>query len=340
MRLLLVPVALLLLLALLAPAATAHTSPAILDVEEQVLLDEADDAYYVTDGYDLFDLYVREAYWSAFDQEGLVFRIGLYGGFGPAGGAGPAAVSHLHIDLELAAGGDEHTYRFTTPDDAQWSGDAPVLHHEVEPDLGGVSGQLLVFVPYAELGVAPGDTVSDIRLASYADERVVDEAPGGMNPVGGPQAPVGDSVRFIEEYPLRGPVGYTWTDASVADADVHFDVGNNITTSDQHLFLEPGDGWQVEPVTPWAAEVEAEEDVRFTLRVLEAGDDPLRVDVVTDTGGRETLYLAQAGDGFDVARGEPPAVQDDGAPAQESPGLLAGAAVAALVLVALVRRRG
>lgn len=332
------PALLAVLLSLSAPA-QAHASPDPLDVEVQLLADDTDDAYAFYDGYDLQDLYVREAYLRQTGESGLVFRMIVYGGFAPA----PAA-QELHLDVAMTAGGSERTFRISSGDGANWTGDALVVESSFQAaEPAGLEGSVQVFVPYSDLGMGVNGTVSDFRWLSYADGDLRDVAPGGR-PVpgtGGEAEIPGESRVTTESIALAGPVGYTETRIEGEGYNVTLAVQNRISVTGQHILVDvPTDapGWQVEAVDLDARSVEPGEHPAFTLRAqADPGAAPLEIVVTTDLGGRETVTLEpaaapQPGDGT----GGTPAEEDG----EESPGLPLVLAIGTLAMLAwTVQRR-
>lgn len=338
---------LLLALALLAvPLAQAHASPTPIDVDEHLLDDDTSDDYALYDGFDLQDLFVRESFVDG--QEGLTFRMIIYGGPAPA-----SAASTFDIALDIDAAGTTHTYSWASSDGLTWTGDGTVLESSLEMSpveygqaFDVVSGSLQVFVPLSELGVSLGDTVGPFAWRTSVDGDLRDVAPGGRPVPGtnGGQVLDGPSTIKAETLTLDGPIGYTKTSVSRDGDAITLKVENLITVIGQHIVLEIPDpaGWtidrtntNVEPVEPGT-----HPEFGFTATPTE-GAEAFTFDVLSDLGGRETLTIAPPGGDsmpehdhgdHDHGDGDAPAGEDS-----PSPLWLVGAALAAAVIA---RRQG
>lgn len=334
-----------LVLALLmaTPTALSHAAEEPLNVEVEVLEDEGEDAFYWYDGYDLYNLFVREAYWEPLDQEGIIFRFTLYGGFSEA-----PEVDALHIDI--SAGSDNATtLRLTTTDDQTWEGDLTVVAANItedEPPFTGVTSKLQAFVPYDALGLSPGDTLANVSMASYAGEDLRDIAPGGFFlPGSGGQGEVpGESQRLVDELPLEGTGGYTEVTPTATGSSVQLLVKSNLEATGQHIEVVPGQapGWNLTVEGPTAASVDAGGETTFDLNVTASSSatEPLPVAIITDLGGREWVYLGI--NGTELQTGLEPASVDVAPeqPPQESPGPgVLGLLLGLTLAVALVGRR-
>lgn len=343
------PAGLALLVAALAlPTAQAHASPDPLETEVHLLADDTDDSYALYDGYDIQDLYVREVSFPD-HGDGIVFRLYLYGGFGPA----PVA-SQMHADFTVEGPGGVETVRITSSDGATWSGDAPVLEEEFEAteDGTGLQGYVQVFLGLNDLGASVGDSLSGFQVATYADDDLRDISPGGR-PIPGTNGAVmapGDTSSVVtESLALQGPVGYTRSSLGVDDGTVTVTTQNLITVVGQHITLavDAPAGWDITlPAEPGIA-VEPGEHPMFDLSASAApGSAPAVLEVRSDLGGLEILELTAdrvpaSGDDDGGAAGDDPGDEGPTAdPSNDTPLPVLPAALAVLAAAALLRRRG
>lgn len=291
-RAVLVPLAATLAVLMAAPAALAHAAVTPLPVETELLADEGEDAFYWIDGYDLFDLLVREAYHAPADAEGVIFRFTLYGGFGPT-----PTTDALHIEIGSA---DAGPLRITTTDDQTWTGDMEIVFLDIvadEPPFTGYTAKVQAFVPYETLGLQKGGTLDGVWMASYAGDELVDLAPGGIfvpGTMGAGEVPT-ESRRLVESHPLGGPTGYAKVLARATGETLTLTVENPFGDLGQHLSVHPQEtpGWTITTDLPSQASVEGDESATFTYAVTVGPEatDPLPIAVLTDLGGREWHYL-------------------------------------------------
>ncbi len=332
------------MLTVLAPPAWAHAAPNPLENAVHLLADEGEDSFYWYDGYDLYNLFVREAYWEPLDQEGLIFRFTLYGGFAPTDVA-----STLHIDIGFTTPSGEQVLRMSTTDDRNWTGDLVPLVANVTPDdlpFTGVTSKMQAFVPFEALDLAPGDSITDVWMASYADEDLVDLAPGGVflpHSQGMVEVPM-ESSRVTDELPLVGPHGYMSVEHTITPGTLSIDVENILSTG-QHVGVVPVEtpGWNVSVVGGSAASVDGGEAATFTLNVsaAPAATAPLPVQVISDLGARDWIYVGVNGSELLTANSaEAVAVAPEAPATNESPGIgLVGLLVIGLVGLAARRPR-
>lgn len=312
--------------------ASGHGAPIILDVEVHLLHDAGSDASALYDGYDVTDVHGREARLPD-GSEGIILRINLYGGFGPA----PVA-DELSIMVGMTGDPDagQHAFTLRTTNGVDWEGDARIHELSVEPDgFAGTNVILQVFVPYEDLGVAPGQSVTDFWIESRAGDAVVDLAPGGWAlPL--PGAPILDeeSKIMLAAWTLQGPLGYTTTTATTAGRSLRLDIDNGISVVGQHLIVSwEGAGWTLEADSEPTVAVEAGADLVLHLNATATGNGPLAVHVDSDLGGRETLWFVDD-DGLRPGR---LAAGDD--LAAESPSLPVWTLLATVGLAVAWRRR-
>lgn len=347
--------ALALALVALAPPATAHSAAEPLSIEVKVLQDEGSDEFYWYDGYDLWYLLVREAYLVEEGREGLMFRFELYGGFGPGPDAGPEGAERMVVDVGLSAGPDDRSrwWRFSTTDDAEWEGNATIHQVNVTEDQlpwTGVTARLQAFVSYAELGAGPGSEVGAFWMRSWADDDLRDVAPGGVPVPGTNGAAVApsESGRPNETLALQGPVGYVDLAVELDGWNVTVTAANPFEDQGQHVVVRtvPTPGWDVSARGDGrlVASLDGGQQAVFELTARPAPDatEPLPLEIVTDVGGRERLYLGVDG-GADLTVGPDASALsvDPPAPAagEATPGPGLWAAVAALAAALLLARR-
>lgn len=335
-------VALLVLLAL-APAAQSHAAPDPLENEVHLLADEGEDAFYWYDGYDLYNLFVREAHWQPTGEDGLIFRYTLYGGFSEA----PAA-NELHTDITVSGPDGPTTLRMTTENDRNWTGQLTLVNLNVTEDslpYTGVTAKIQAFVPYSALNVSVGDVISQATMASLADDDLRDIAPGGIFlPMSGGMAEVpAESLRVTDEVPLVGPTTYFDATTAVQGSTLTVTIENAFEASGQHVGVVPGDvpGWTAESLTPMAASIDGGESVTMELNLSAAPETtaPLPIEVHSDLGGREVLYIGINGTELMVADQAETLTVNAVQEPQESPGLGVVLASLSTLGAALVARR-
>lgn len=325
-------------LLLVAPTIQAHASPDPLEVEEHLIDDDVDDSYGQYDGFDIQDVYVREA---SLDDlgDGLVFRIYLYGGF-----AEPAVASSLPLELDVTAAGSVHTLAVDTSDGTSWTGTS-IVEQEMEDENGQTQGYLQLFASYSALSVEVGDAVGPFAVRTYADDDLRDIAPGGR-PVPGTLGHVivpGDGVTVKDSITLEGAVGYTQSTLTTDNGQVRVSVQNQIAVTGQHISLHVDDpaGWTIDPETFSPAVVEPGQHPIFTFQATAEPDSAdATITVRTDLGGLET---------FSLAAGDIPPPSSQGGPEPNGPGddpdnkdtpMALWPFILALVGVAVMRRRG
>lgn len=331
----------LLLVLVSAPAASAHAATEPLSIETHALSDEASgvDAFFYVDGYDLYNAYVREAYHAPTDEEGVIWRFDLYGGFGPA-----STHSELHVDVGVGSIGEGPSARITTTDDRNWTSETATIAFQNttgdrDPPFTGFNHLLQVFVPYEALGVEAGGTLETPWMRSWAGSDPVDDAPGGYYaPAGGGAAEVpdaGQSERLADEVPLTGPRGYVDVEVDATGNLVNVTVASSLEETGQHVQLEVPDaaGWRTALQGAPETVLEPGERTSFLLNATPDGAvDPLPLRVVSDLGGLHRLSVATP-DLAPAAAGGPTvtvAEADEAPETQETP------VPSALALVALV----
>lgn len=320
---------------LLLPSAQAHGAPEVLDVEMQLIADEATDLTYAYDGYDIGSVWAREAHRGG--QDGVILRIIADGGQS----LGISGDLSFAVDIEGQDAVD--TYTFTTSDDATWTGDAEVVEVFVTPDetLPAVNVNLQVFLPRSSLG----DHLGAVTVRSLAGGQIVDRAPGPVFtpivPTSVPSVPpvIGPSARLVEELDLDGADGYTTSNVTYDGDTLRITAKNGITTLGQHVFFVPS--IDVEDATIGvgdpheagrAMSVEPGQDPVFTAHVH--ADEVFQVEVLTDLGGREVFYVGPDG----TVTPTPFEAEGHSHPDEESPGAPLSLLLVGLSALALRRR--
>jgi hypothetical protein len=333
----------------LAPAVSAHAAPEPLANSEHLLADEAEDAFYFYDGYDVYNLFARQAYLETADEMGVVFRFTLYGGHAPRGQA-----DAMNIDIGATTEDGEQTLRIGTEDDETWEGDMTIFAKNVtsteppSPWSTGVTARMQVFASYDQLGVGEGGSIENVWMAARADEDLRDRAPGGIyvpNSGGEAEVPLESEGRLVDSLTMDGPHGYvdvtTETDGDVVTVNVE-----NVLENGQHIYLRPQatPGWNVSAIGESQTSLKSSSTTSFQVKATPTTEasEPLELRVVTDLGGLETVYVGANGTSSDATL--EPASEASGAdvdvaePApNESPGL--GLAAVALVLAGLAVAR-
>lgn len=340
--------ALLAALAFLAavPAALAHDPLEAAELETQVLEDEADDSFYVTGGFDVWQLFVGEAHVPEIGAgpagDGLYFRTSLFGDFAGR----PANVKEYRVTFTFETPAGSVTRYLATTDGTTFDTDFDALLVEPEDDQVVVQR---AFVSYASAGVAPGDAVGAFLVESLVDGEVRDRAPGGiLVPGTGGRVEVPMESKVLEEsVTLTGPGRYVRvTPNDMGGGAYSVSVASALKEGGQHVHLEA-------PRVPgWTLTLEGENGgnlkpgdtkvIRFRLDASGEGEvAPATLDVTTDLGGRSSVIAAVQGgkvvllpDGAEAAPGSLSAL--GGA---SVPGAGALGALLAAVAVALARRR-
>ncbi len=316
-----------------------HASPTPLDNEIHILTDETSDGFAYYDGFDIQDIFIREAYVRDLDQTGVVLRAIIYGGFGAA----PVA-NQMRLEFQLTSPGGEQQFTIATSDGLNWTGDATVLEVGMEPTETGIGtqGSVQVFVPYSQIGVAPEDNLSAFRVVSYADSDPRDVTPGGYYLPGTGQELPGDGAAMRDSYTISGPTGYTQTAVSREQARYRIDVTNLISVVGQHIAVETvaSAGWDVTVEGEPAVAVEPGIHPRFILEANSAPDaSPLVLAVTSELGGRELLTIAPSGELLANTTTTAPPPTPTGEPEKDAPSIPAVLLLGALLGLACVRRR-
>ncbi|MGB0652244.1 MAG: hypothetical protein ACPGQL_03500, partial [Thermoplasmatota archaeon] len=287
-RTLIVPILALSLLLVPLPSVSAHAAVEVLDVEIKLLEDAGDDSFALIDGYDLVSVHGREAYHPATDEEGVILRFILYGGFSPV----LPQVDELSLQLDVTGDDGARTFTFATSDGGNWTGDGTIMEASVTESPFGDNAQMQVFLSHEALGTARGGSLSEFMVTSRAGEEAVDAVPGGRFLPGGVEIPE-ESNATTPVWNLTGPFGYTETTATLQDGTLQLDVKNLITTQGQHILLD------IPETAGWTATVDADgysfdagEDASFSIDLgVVPGSEDLAFWVVSDLGGREAVTV-------------------------------------------------
>ncbi len=270
------------------PSVHGHAVVTVLDNEVHLLHDAADDSYALFDGYDLVDVYAREA-WFAEHGEGVVFRFILYGGYQQL----LPSSENLSLNFSLKADGVAKWYSLSIAPGGNWTGNMTILDERTQNGTLGETLVLQVFLSHPTMGAARGATLSAFRLESRVGDDLLDVVPGGRY-FAGAEIPE-DSEAVTPALVLRGPFGYTKTDAMLVGQKVTLNVTNLVTVQDQHILLDapPVAGWTLEQPAQSGYSVLANQSVSFDLDALVVpGSENLILYVISDLGGRERVSLA------------------------------------------------
>jgi hypothetical protein len=333
-------------LALPAPA-FAHGVFEASELELHVLSDEGTDSIEPYGGYDINELFVGFAHDPAIGAgpagDGVYLRAEVYGL--PENGAPvPGQTWSLRFTFETPGGALERT--ISTTDAKTFTSDFDSLLAEVDAAERATHFQR-AFISYEAAGLKPGDSIGSFKVESRVNGDLRDVAPGGI-PVPGsngaatfpdPLAIPGKGA-LAESVQLVGPEQYVKVALQpLPDGSFNVTLRSALTKGGQHVFVQPGatEGWTYRLDGATSAPLAANGTLAFRLTATPANATaPLRLDLLTDVGGRAELFLGTDG----ILRGPKGAVAFPAPPAAvKSPA--AGAALALVLLVgAAARRRG
>ncbi len=285
-------------LAAMAPAASAHGALAVNELETYAISDfEGQEDSFPWEGWEIWDVYVGEGYSQAQGSDGVYFKVNLAGD----GTARPTMGQVWAVTFTFNVGSTAFE-RQITHDGAEVTTDFEELEWQV---ADGNVFQARAWVPVAQWA---GQSVTDIVLVSSVDGEPRDTAPGGIHtpgtgteiPVEGPGTPVFPPLgegRIVDAVPLTGPGKFLNVSvASLGEGAFEFTITNPLKEQGQHAMLNPASAaaWSVTP-SEWNANLEAGKAT--TLRVVlspSAADgsmvEPLRLDILTDIGGRQSYF--------------------------------------------------
>lgn len=331
-------------LLLLAPVASAHGDMEINELETLAIADfEGLEDSFPWGGFEIWNVYVGEGYNETLGSDGVYFKVNLAGD-GTKRAPGQQAWT---VAFHFAVG--EETF------DRQFTHDGSTITTDFESLQWMVAdGNVLQVKAWTPLANATGKSVKDVTLVSSVDGDARDTAPGGVHapaagaeiPVNVPATPVFPEMgegRKVDEVPLTGPGKFFETSITPAGAGSFAIVVKNVLAEQgQHVIFRPQitDGWNVS-LPDWGLNLKGGESGAFnaTLRPdAPAGTQvvPLRIDLVTDIGGRRTFFaFLENGEVKLVPEGEPAVAASIPAPPLEAPApalfaalALSGAAVA------------
>ncbi|HEX2065884.1 MAG TPA: hypothetical protein VHI93_03635 [Candidatus Thermoplasmatota archaeon] len=288
-------------LALAAPAG-GHGVFEAFELEQHVLNDEGSDAIEAYGGYDINELFVGFAHEPALGPgaagDGFYLRLEVYGL--PANSPpAPGQAWTLQVTADTAAG--PLVRNVSTTDGKTFTSDFDALRTEVDAPERATHIQR-AFVSYAKAGLAPGQAIGPFRVESRVGGDLRDVAPGGI-PVPGtngaatyadPSAIPGRGS-LVESVALRAPDHYVKLGLAVRD-----DGGYGVTVTSalekgrQHAFVQPqvAEGWTYALEGNTSGAIGAKGTLAFVLKATaQDAPAPLRIDVLTDVGGRSALVL-------------------------------------------------
>ncbi|HUR62724.1 MAG TPA: hypothetical protein VM286_10240 [Candidatus Thermoplasmatota archaeon] len=332
------------LLVALVPPVGAHGTFEASELEVHVLNDEGSDAIEPYGGYDINELFVGFAHDPAIGRgaagDGFYFRLEAYGLMDKG-----AHVPGQPWSLQVTAGTPNGplTRTISTTDGTTFTSDFDALLAEVEPAERSTHFQR-AFVSFAKAGLAPGQPLGPFKVESRAGTDLRDVAPGGI-PVPGtngaatypdPAAIPGKGL-LVETVPLQGPERYVQVSLQGRpDHAFNVTVRSALHKGGQHVFVQAdgADGWTYTLDGTTTKALEANGTLTFALHAVPANaTGPLRLDILTDIGGRTELVLGpdevlRGPNGLSASLPAPPPKPSPGAGALAACGVLASAWVA------------
>jgi MYXO-CTERM domain-containing protein len=333
-----------------ALAASAHSVYEAAELEIHVVNDEGSDLIEAYGGYDIQDAFVGFAHEPALGVgdagDGFYVRLELYGS--RAESFVPQGAANWSVAVTMRLGDAETTRQVWSTDGTTFGHDFDGLLFEVEERDTHIQR---AFLSYGRNGLAPGASVSIVRIESRVDGDLRDVAPGGI-PVPGtdgareyedPGALEGRGV-LADNVTLAGPEVYldvVHASAIPCGADATGPCGHEVTVAttltagSQHVFVRPRPGAALEVRMPPGEPVVAPNGT-LTFQVVPTSAGEAAFDVVTDVGGRMgftvTANGALAGPAGILVEAPPE-------PPEESPAPVLGLLGAVAVAAALRRRR-
>ena len=332
---------------LLMEPARAHGDLAVNELETLAIRDfEGQEDSFAWEGFEIWDVYVGEGYNDSYDSDGVYFKVNFAGDGTqrPTGGQAWTITFRFNV-------GEEAIEKQITHDGTSVTTDFESLQWMI---ADGNVFQVKAWVPVADWS---GKSVTDLVIVSAVDGEPRDTAPGGVNapgsgaevPVEGPATPIFPALgegRIVDEVVLTGPAKFLNVTLAPRESGT-FDlmVANPLREQGQHVLLRPAStsGWEINTTT-WSANLDGGASSTFTVRLLPnavAGSlvEPLRLDLFSDIGGRQTFYAYLESD--DVALvGDPSLARaaTAGTQERETPAPALAGLVGAMVLAIALRR--
>lgn len=334
----------LLALAALAPAASAHGDLTVNELETIAIRDfEGQEDSFAWEGWEIWDVYVGEGYSPAFASDGVYFKVNFAGD----GASRPTMGQVWTVTFTFKVASQAFERQISQDGSGVVTTDFEELEWQV---ADGNVFQVRAWVPVADWA---GKSVTDLVVVTAVDGEPRDTAPGGIHapgtgteiPVEGPATPIFPPLgegRIVESVPLTGPGKFLNVSLTpLPDGTFEFTITNPLKEQGQHVLLYPdaAAAWSVTPAD-WNSNLEAGKTatLRATLAPSAAQGatvEPLRLDLVTDIGGRQSYYAYV--DAGQVAVVDDPAVAQAGAsaePAKEAPAVPLAGLLAVLALAA------
>ncbi len=327
--------------------ASAHSVFEANELEIHVINDEGTDAIEPYGGYDITEVFVGFAHDASVGQDaagdGFYVRLELYGDRNEA--FVPALDAEWSVAVTFEMDGAPFTRSLRTTDGTTFAGDFDSLLVQVE---GRDTHILRAFVAYEKLGVAPGQILKVTQVESRVDGDLRDVAPGGI-PVPGTNgaAMYPDATAIpgrgilVESITLVAPDGYVRIRLQApAEGVYEITVQSALAKGGQHIFIRPAatEGWTYAVNGTSAGEVAANGTLTFRLEATPSGaTDALRMNILTDVGGRSQLILDV--DGTISAPGGVSAKPTPQTPVESPAGGLIAVSFGLLLGAGILRRR-
>ncbi len=291
----------------LAPFATAHGSEQAAETEIHLIEDEADDSFYETGGYDIYQVFLGEAHMEdlgdAVAGDTVYFRTILYGDHAGR----PPGQSEFRVVFRMNSPAGEIERYFATTDGKTFTTDFDFLDYAIEA-TEVIIKRAAISLNGANLSV--GDALTDFTVESFVDGDLRDAAPGTIYvPGSGGQLEVPDALypfsgrgRLESSVALTGPSKYataTVTPRAGEPQTLDVVITTLLKEGSQHVHAEVvGASWTAEVLTNGTGgELKPGEATVVSFRIVPSvapGEDmmPGRIDVFTDLGGRVSYALA------------------------------------------------
>lgn len=333
---------------LLVPTAAAHGDLAVNELEVLAIRDfEGQEDSFPWEGFEIWDVYVGEGYNGTYDSDGVHVKANFAGD----GTRRPSGGKAWTITVQFTVG-EEAIERQITHDGSTVTTSFESLQWTI---ADGNVFQVKAWVPIADW---TGKSVTDLVIVSAVDGEPRDTAPGGVHapgsgaevPVQGPGTPVFPPLgegRLVDEVHLTGPGKFLNVTLARKDGRTfEVTVTNPLKEQGQHVSLQadPAAGWALN-ATSWGANLDAGASTTFdvTLEPPRSGGSevrPLRVDLVSDIGGRRSYFAFLDNDQVqlvdDASLARTATLLDD---AKGTPGLPLAAVLGAVVMALLISQR-